>query len=376
MGLRGLASLLDSPRRQSSTTTITHLDVNRLGADLGAAVNYVVGSGGGTASSGASLVASGCAGPHIDYAMVAHAVQQAVLAAASHAQLPAVAERMEQGAEQPSSSSEATAELQPASPSSASPAAAATGSAEAAAGSQASAAASAIAAPGAAPVPPVGRLGPAEVTLVEAKGSADIQGLGATSCSNFSTVRSSACVFKGRWMYEAQLGSSGIMQVGAEGCGWERVHCMCNSRALERPCRAGSSLPRLVAALAACALLACGSRLCPTPCLHAALAHLCAAGLDHAVGPLQFGGGSGRQPRQARVMAELMLIVSSRLCAAYTMSCLNIKQCCFLLLENFDVVCHALAATPTTAGASSAGTCQTMRMASRCAQHHFVQCSI
>ncbi len=43
MGLRGLASLLDSPRRQSSTTTITHLDVNRLGADLGAAVNYVVG---------------------------------------------------------------------------------------------------------------------------------------------------------------------------------------------------------------------------------------------------------------------------------------------------------------------------------------------
>ncbi|KAI7841821.1 hypothetical protein COHA_004350 [Chlorella ohadii] len=75
-------------------------------------------------------------------------------------------------------------------------------------------AASAAAGPGAAPAPPVGRLGPAEVTLVEAKGSADIQGLRATSCSNFSTMRSSACVFKGRWMYEAQLGSSGIMQLG------------------------------------------------------------------------------------------------------------------------------------------------------------------
>ena len=32
--------------------------------------------------------------------------------------------------------------------------------------------------------------------------------------TNFSTVRSSACVFRGRWMYEVQLGSAGIMQVG------------------------------------------------------------------------------------------------------------------------------------------------------------------
>ena len=32
--------------------------------------------------------------------------------------------------------------------------------------------------------------------------------------SNFSTVRSNACVFKGHWQYEVQLGSSGIMQLG------------------------------------------------------------------------------------------------------------------------------------------------------------------
>lgn len=36
--------------------------------------------------------------------------------------------------------------------------------------------------------------------------------------TNFSTVRSSVCVFKGRWMYEVQLGSSGIMQVCFFGC--------------------------------------------------------------------------------------------------------------------------------------------------------------
>lgn len=224
MGLRGLASLLDSPPRASSTATITHFDVSRLGADLSSAVNYVLGNGG--SSGGASLVVSGGgnAGPHIDYAEVADAVQQAVLAAASQAQLAAAPEGAEQGGEQPSSSGEAAAQLEAASPSSASAAAPSAESGEtAAAGSTEG---SSAAAPSAAPAPPAGRLGPAEVTLVEAKGTAEIHGLRATSCSNFSTVRSSACVFKGRWMYEVQLGSSGIMQVGAVSVGfseWE-VH--------------------------------------------------------------------------------------------------------------------------------------------------------
>lgn len=206
MGLRGLAALLDSPPRPSSTATITHFDVSRLGTDLSFAVNYVLG---GSAGGGASLVGSGGGGggPHIDYAAVADHVQQAVLAAATQAHVPAAAERSEQaaqGAEQPSSSGEvAAAQLEPASPSSAS-------------GASLS------------PAPPAGRLGPAEVTLVEAKGNADIQGLRATSCSNFTTVRSSACVFKGRWMYEAQLGSAGIMQVGGRAlCGRCGVQCVC-----------------------------------------------------------------------------------------------------------------------------------------------------
>lgn len=217
MGLRGLASLLDSPPRASSTATITHFDVSRLGADLSSAVNYVLGGGGG--SGGASLVVSGGgnAAPHIDYAAVADAVQQAVLAAASQAQPAAAPERAEQGGEQPSSSGEGAAQLEAASPSSASAAAPSAESGETAAGS---AAGSSAAAPSAAPAPPAGRLGPAEVTLVEAKGTADIHGLRATSCSNFSTVRSSTCVFKGRWMYEVQLGSSGIMQVGAVSLGF------------------------------------------------------------------------------------------------------------------------------------------------------------
>jgi Kip1 ubiquitination-promoting complex protein 1 len=32
--------------------------------------------------------------------------------------------------------------------------------------------------------------------------------------SSFSTVRANVCVFKGRWMYEVQLGSAGIIQLG------------------------------------------------------------------------------------------------------------------------------------------------------------------
>ncbi|CAG0892783.1 unnamed protein product [Cyprideis torosa] len=34
------------------------------------------------------------------------------------------------------------------------------------------------------------------------------------SQSNFSSIRANSCVFKGKWMYEVQLGSKGVMQIG------------------------------------------------------------------------------------------------------------------------------------------------------------------
>ncbi|XP_053618307.1 E3 ubiquitin-protein ligase RNF123-like isoform X2 [Plodia interpunctella] len=43
-----------------------------------------------------------------------------------------------------------------------------------------------------------------------------VQGL-----SSFATIRATACVFAGRWMYEVQLGTKGIMQIG-----WCTAHCM------------------------------------------------------------------------------------------------------------------------------------------------------
>lgn len=69
-----------------------------------------------------------------------------------------------------------------------------------------------------------GRLGPAEVSLVEARGTCDIQGGCAMSRTNFATVRSNACVFRGRWQYEVQLGSAGIMQLG-----WTTLNARFNS---------------------------------------------------------------------------------------------------------------------------------------------------
>ncbi|GLH11947.1 E3 ubiquitin-protein ligase [Gryllus bimaculatus] len=38
--------------------------------------------------------------------------------------------------------------------------------------------------------------------------------LSVNSQSNFSTIRANACLFKGKWQYELQLGSKGVMQVG------------------------------------------------------------------------------------------------------------------------------------------------------------------
>ncbi|XP_015779754.1 PREDICTED: E3 ubiquitin-protein ligase RNF123-like [Acropora digitifera] len=40
------------------------------------------------------------------------------------------------------------------------------------------------------------------------------------SKSNFSSVRASTCVCKGKWMYEILLGSKGIMQLG-----WATLQC-------------------------------------------------------------------------------------------------------------------------------------------------------
>ncbi|PSN30203.1 hypothetical protein C0J52_21037 [Blattella germanica] len=38
--------------------------------------------------------------------------------------------------------------------------------------------------------------------------------LSVNSQSNFSTIRANACIFKGKWQYEVQLGSKGVMQIG------------------------------------------------------------------------------------------------------------------------------------------------------------------
>lgn len=38
--------------------------------------------------------------------------------------------------------------------------------------------------------------------------------LGVSSQCNFGSVRASSCVFRGKWQYEVQLGSNGVMQVG------------------------------------------------------------------------------------------------------------------------------------------------------------------
>lgn len=47
--------------------------------------------------------------------------------------------------------------------------------------------------------------------------------LGVISQSNFSTVRANAGVYKGKWIYEVQLGSKGVMQLG-----WSTADCKFN----------------------------------------------------------------------------------------------------------------------------------------------------
>lgn len=49
--------------------------------------------------------------------------------------------------------------------------------------------------------------------------------LSVNSQSSFSTMRANTGVFKGKWMYEAQLGSKGVMQVG-----WGTAQCKFNQQ--------------------------------------------------------------------------------------------------------------------------------------------------
>jgi len=69
-----------------------------------------------------------------------------------------------------------------------------------------------------------GRLGP-NVVLLNQQGSTGIlefkeNGLEVESNSNFSSIRANVCVFKGKWMYEATLGTGGIQQIG-----WAPLEC-------------------------------------------------------------------------------------------------------------------------------------------------------
>lgn len=69
-----------------------------------------------------------------------------------------------------------------------------------------------------------GKIGPPRVEVDRAHVAGDVRldetGTSVTSHSNFSSVRANACVFAGKWVYEATLGSSGIMQLG-----WATIRC-------------------------------------------------------------------------------------------------------------------------------------------------------
>uniref|UniRef100_A0A8C4QLI2 E3 ubiquitin-protein ligase RNF123 n=1 Tax=Eptatretus burgeri TaxID=7764 RepID=A0A8C4QLI2_EPTBU len=73
-----------------------------------------------------------------------------------------------------------------------------------------------------------GRLGPSRVVMDRSNGFeglliVDEDLLGVIGHSNFSSIRSSTCVYKGRWMYEVMLSSQGLMQIG-----WCTLECRFN----------------------------------------------------------------------------------------------------------------------------------------------------
>lgn len=69
-----------------------------------------------------------------------------------------------------------------------------------------------------------GRLGPSlvrfDVTSLHGLFIVSPDRLSVNSQSNFSTIKANTGVFKGKWMYEIQLGSKGVMQIGwaTHGC--------------------------------------------------------------------------------------------------------------------------------------------------------------
>ncbi|XP_078270476.1 E3 ubiquitin-protein ligase RNF123 [Rhinoraja longicauda] len=73
-----------------------------------------------------------------------------------------------------------------------------------------------------------GRLGPTTVVLDHTSGFeglllVDDDLLGVVGHSNFSSIRATSCVYKGKWMYEVLISSQGLMQVG-----WCTLHCRFN----------------------------------------------------------------------------------------------------------------------------------------------------
>ncbi|XP_030632598.1 E3 ubiquitin-protein ligase RNF123 [Chanos chanos] len=73
-----------------------------------------------------------------------------------------------------------------------------------------------------------GRLGPATVVLDHTSGFegllfVDDDLLGVIGHSNFSSIRATTCVFKGKWVYEVLISSQGLMQIG-----WCTLNCRFN----------------------------------------------------------------------------------------------------------------------------------------------------
>nr|XP_020771706.1 E3 ubiquitin-protein ligase RNF123 isoform X1 [Odocoileus virginianus texanus]XP_020771707.1 E3 ubiquitin-protein ligase RNF123 isoform X1 [Odocoileus virginianus texanus]XP_020771710.1 E3 ubiquitin-protein ligase RNF123 isoform X1 [Odocoileus virginianus texanus]XP_020771711.1 E3 ubiquitin-protein ligase RNF123 isoform X1 [Odocoileus virginianus texanus]XP_020771712.1 E3 ubiquitin-protein ligase RNF123 isoform X1 [Odocoileus virginianus texanus]XP_020771713.1 E3 ubiquitin-protein ligase RN len=73
-----------------------------------------------------------------------------------------------------------------------------------------------------------GRLGPSTVVLDHTGGFeglllVDDDLLGVIGHSNFGTIRSTTCVYKGKWIYEVLISSQGLMQIG-----WCTINCRFN----------------------------------------------------------------------------------------------------------------------------------------------------
>ncbi|XP_064352604.1 E3 ubiquitin-protein ligase RNF123 isoform X3 [Camelus dromedarius] len=73
-----------------------------------------------------------------------------------------------------------------------------------------------------------GRLGPSTVVLDHTGGFeglllVDDDLLGVIGHSNFGTIRSTTCVYKGKWVYEVLISSQGLMQIG-----WCTINCRFN----------------------------------------------------------------------------------------------------------------------------------------------------